>query len=134
MLTRQAVEAAKGRRTGRDTPARGGGIRFTGCLLFRPVAPAANNERSHTALARAKLKAARGIERKPRHFTNHGGERAALEPFFHGRKNVAVVPRLAKDHTIRMQAHAGKRRRKEIAPAQTPEHRSLQSRSDSGDE
>ena len=57
-----------------------------------------------------------------------------FKPFFHRGKNVAVLPGLAKDHAIGMQTDARERRRKQIAAAQTPEHRSLQAREDAGDE
>ena len=79
-------------------------------------------------------KAARSIERKRETSPTTRGEASAFEAFFHRGQHVAVFPGLAEDHAIRMQTDARKSGRKEIAAAQTPQHRSLHARENAGDE
>lgn len=119
---------------GRDAPAGGRGVRFAGKAFLGGVAPTPDHQRRDAGFFRAKLQAARRIERNARDFSDDPGKPLATKPLFHRRKNVAVLPRLAIDDAIRMQADTRERRRKEIATAQAPKHRPGNTRQNSGGE
>jgi hypothetical protein len=87
---------------------------------FARIAPASDDECGDTALTRAELKAPGSIEGETRDFTDDTGEAATFEAFLHRRKNVAVLPGLAEDHAIGVQADPRQSGRKEIASAQAP--------------
>ncbi len=61
-------------------------------------------------------------------FANHTGKPAMAQPFFHRRQNFSILPGLAIDHAIWMQADARKGRGEEIAAVQTPDYRTRQTR------
>lgn len=56
------------------------------------------------------------------------------EAFLHCQQDVGVAARLDMDHAIGMQSREMQRRRKQIAPAEAPEDRAVDSREDAGEE
>jgi hypothetical protein len=56
------------------------------------------------------------------------------EPFFHRRQHVSILPGLAIDDAVRMQADPRQSRGEQIAAMQAPDHRPRQARVDAGRE
>ena len=128
MLARQTVETGCWGRVGRNPPARSRRVRFARCVFLRHVVPTPDDQRRNAAFTGAQLQAARGIQRQTRDFADYAREAPALEAFFHRGQHVTVFPGLTEDYAVRMQTDACKGWRKEITPAQTPQHRSLHTR------
>lgn len=122
-LASQTFKTRRWRWMGRHAPAGGRGVGFAGVALLGGVAPTPDDQRRDARLSRAKLQAARSVERNARDFSHDPGKPLAMKPLFHRGKNVAVLPRLAIDDAVRMQADTRERRREKIAPAQAPKHR-----------
>jgi hypothetical protein len=134
VLAREFIERASRRRSGRDPPARGGGIGFCGLFFFAGMTPAPDEKRRYTRLAGTELQAAGGGERKMRRFADDTGKAFASQPFFHRRQHVPVFPGLAVDDAVGVQSDAGESGGEEIASAQAPENGTRQPREDSGGE
>ena len=56
------------------------------------------------------------------------------QTFLHREQHIGVAARLDVDHAIGMQSREMQRRGKQVAPAEAPEHRSLDAREDTGEE
>ena len=101
----------------RDAPARRRGVRLAGKVFFGGGVPAPDDERRHSALAGAELQAARCIQRNAGDFTDDRSQALAFQALFHRGQYVAVLPGLAVDDSVMIEADTRERRRKEIAPA-----------------
>lgn len=118
----------------RDAPARDGRGWKARQLFLGNRPPAPQRKSRHARGLGRKLQAAGCGEPEPRHFADDGGKALLPQSLFHGDQYLALAKGLGVDHTIGVQARIHETGSEQVAAAEAPEHRALETGGDPGHE
>ncbi len=119
---------------GRNPPPGGRRCRLPKVRRISGAPPSSDRDGHLPAFLGGQLQAPRGRHRELGDLADHAGQAAIFKTLFHGAQDRGLVAGLGEDHALGRQASLSQSWREEIALPQTPQHRSISARQDTGRE